>query len=408
MVVSEVEDENKENVKPPVTVMPKCLDEQSHREVPCNACSTVDTAPVIKCLVNNVIKDCILYTAAVITVIPKTRDLPIARLRLKGVTSHKANLYGPALTTFTIAGKEFTHITYEADIQEYLLGIDFLYKYDAELKIRDETMTIGQGSDKVKVPFTLHESRNLKTYASGKVVYRVRAESSFVLKPFQEKELVTKLKADAVVDELVKERTNDLPNGNSSRDQDLGGSSYTQSRVGGEAKNTDQEELLGLGGNNQTGTQNKNHDQLPREAKLGLFVSNPAFGNKVSKLPTGVVAQSGLVPCVSAPLTVTVLNMGDKCVTVPKYAVIGEVFILHPDEFDKSKEEEESDNEREDECAQVNVINHETVPFQDTEYNTEPGLPEVGEDEELPEDLQMLVKECTQLSATKKIELEKL
>ena len=123
--------------------MPECSKEQSHREVPCNACSTVSTAPVIECIVIDQIKNCILDTAAVITVIPRTRDLPVARLRLKGVTSHKASLYGPALTTFTIAGKEFTHMTYEADIKEHLLGIDFLHKYDAVLKIKDEVMDIG-------------------------------------------------------------------------------------------------------------------------------------------------------------------------------------------------------------------------------------------------------------------------
>ncbi|KAK3926437.1 Retrovirus-related Pol polyprotein from transposon 412 [Frankliniella fusca] len=403
MVVAEVEEVKDQ---PPVTVMPKCLDEQSHREVSCNACSTVTTAPVIKCTVIDQIQCCILDTAAVITVIPRTRDLPVARLRLKGVTSHKANLYGPALTTFTIAGKEFTHMTYEADIKEHLIGIDFLHKYDAVLKIKDEIMNIGQGADRVQIPFTLNESQSARTYVAGKVVYRIRAENSFVLKPFTEKEVKTEFKTDTVADELVRERTNDLPNGNKTRVQDLGGNSLSQGRRRAEAKTAERGGLLNLE-EDTMGTQNKNQSQLPGDAKLGLFVSNPAFGNKVSKLPIGVVAQSGLVPCVTAPLTIVMQNFGDKCVTIPKYAVVGEVFVLHPDEYEEGVGEEEKDEE-EDECAFVNVINHETVTFEDAEYNTEPSLPEIGEDEDLPKDLQELVSRCTMLSETEKKDLEKL
>ncbi|KAK3928939.1 Retrovirus-related Pol polyprotein from transposon 17.6 [Frankliniella fusca] len=403
MVVAEVEEVKDQ---PPVTVMPKCLDEQSHREVSCNACSTVTTAPVIKCTVIDQIQCCILDTAAVITVIPRTRDLPVARLRLKGVTSHKANLYGPALTTFTIAGKEFTHMTYEADIKEHLIGIDFLHKYDAVLKIKDEIMNIGQGANRVQIPFTLNESQSARTYVAGKVVYRIRAENSFVLKPFTEKEVKTEFKTDTVADELVRERTNDLPNGNKTRVQDLGGNSLSQGRRRAEAKTAERGGLLNLE-EDTMGTQNKNQSQLPGDAKLGLFVSNPAFGNKVSKLPIGVVAQSGLVPCVTAPLTIVMQNFGDKCVTIPKYAVVGEVFVLHPDEYEEGVGEEERDEE-EDECAFVNVINHETVTFEDAEYNTEPSLPEIGEDEDLPKDLQELVSRCTMLSETEKKDLEKL
>ncbi|KAK3908791.1 Toxin RelE4 [Frankliniella fusca] len=403
MVVAEVEEVRDQ---PPVTVMPECLDEQSHREVSCNACSTVTTAPVIKCTVIDQIHCCILDTAAVITVIPRTRDLPVARLRLKGVTSHKANLYGPALTKFTIAGKEFTHMTYEADIKEHLIGIDFLHKYDAVLKIKDEIMNIGQGANRVQIPFTLNESQGARTYVAGKVVYRIRAENSFVLKPFTEKEVKTEFKTDTVADELVRERTNDLPNGNKTRVQGLGGNSLSQGRRRAEAKTAERGGLLNLE-EDTMGNQNKNQSQLPGDAKLGLFVSNTAFGNKVSKLPVGVVAQSGLAPCVTAPLTIVMQNFGDKCVTIPKNAVVGEVFVLLPDEYEEGVGEEERDGEK-DECAFVNVNNHETVTFEDAEYNTEPSLPEIGEDEDLPKDLQELVSRCTILSVTEKKDLEKL
>ncbi|KAK3918413.1 Transposon Tf2-9 polyprotein [Frankliniella fusca] len=100
-------------------------------------------------------------------------------------------------------------------------------------------------------------------------------------------------------------------------------------------------------------------------------------------------------------------NFGDKCVTIPKYAVVGEVFVLHLDEYEEGVGEEERDEE-EDECAFVNVINHETVTFEDAGYNTEPSLPEIGEDEDLPKDLQELVSRCTMLSETEKKDIEKL
>ncbi|KAK3928290.1 Retrovirus-related Pol polyprotein from transposon 412, partial [Frankliniella fusca] len=84
-------------------------------------------------------------------------------------------------------------------------------------------------------------------------------------------------------------------------------------------------------------------------------------------------------------------NLGDKCVTIPKYAVLGEVFILHPDkyerEFDEDFEKEGEYDEGEetemdkdtDEIAQVNVVNHDTTPFSDAEINAVPSLPEIKE-----------------------------
>ncbi|KAK3920006.1 Retrovirus-related Pol polyprotein from transposon 17.6 [Frankliniella fusca] len=203
---------------------------------------------------------------------------------------------------------------------------------------------------------------------------------------------------------------------------DLGEGDHTQGRVVlntqvvGQAVSSDSE------GDKIKGSLNEN-SQLPGETKLGLFVSNPAFGNKVSKLPPGVVAQSGVIPCLTAPISVTIQNLGDKCITIPKYAVLGEVFILHPDTYEKEfnqdfKETGEYDEGEEienmdvdvdvDEIAQVNVVNHDTTPFSDAEINTVPSLPEIKEDEPLPKDLQELVDRCTQLSETEKQELAKV
>ena len=110
-------------------------------------------------------------------------------------------------------------------------------------------------------------------------------------------------------------------------------------------------------------------------------------------------------------------NFGDKCVNIPKYAVLGEVFILHPEEYEKefigiSEEEEEGEEidgeEDTEDTAQVNVVHHETTQFVDAEYNTTPSMPEIKESEPLPKDLQALVDKCTELSETERQELAKL
>ncbi|KAK3928322.1 DNA damage-inducible protein 1, partial [Frankliniella fusca] len=419
------------NEKPPV-ISPDipmlkecCTKSENHREVsivPCYMCTNVNTAPMINCKILNKNKSGCIDTAAVITVIPRTRDLPVARLRLKGVTSHKASLYGPTMTEFEIGGKIFKHETYEADIQEHILGIDFLHKFDAVIGVKKQVLEIGEGPNRVEVPFTLGETKNANIYTTDRVAYTVRAESSFTLKPFVEREVATILRTDTVTDESVRGRTDACQSSGHTQGLDLGEGDHTQGRVVlntqvvGQAVSSDSE------GDKIKGSLNEN-SQLPGETKLGLFVSNPAFGNKVSKLPPGVVAQSGVIPCLTAPISVTIQNLGDKCITIPKYAVLGEVFILHPDTYEKEfnqdfKETGEYDEGEEienmdvdvdvDEIAQVNVVNHDTTPFSDAEINTVPSLPEIKEDEPLPKDLQELVDRCTQLSETEKQELAKV
>ncbi|KAK3915969.1 Gag-Pol polyprotein [Frankliniella fusca] len=416
------------SVKPPVIspdihVLKECYKEsESHREVdfvPCYMCTNVNTAPMIDCKILNKNKSGCIDTAAVITVIPRTRDLPIAKLRLKGVTSHKASLYGPAMTEFEIGGRIFKHETYEADIQEHILGIDFLHKFDAVIGVKKQVLKIGEGPNRVEIPFTLGETKNANIYTTDRVAYTVRAESSFTLRPFVEREVATVLRTDTVTDESVRGRTDACQSSGHTQGLDLGEGDHTQSRVILSTQVVDQAVSSDSEGDKAKGSLKEN-SQLPGETKLGLFISNPAFGNKVSKLPPGVVAQSGILPCLTAPISVTIQNLGDKCVTIPKYAVLGEVFILHPDkyerEFDEDFEKEGEYDEGEetemdkdtDEIAQVNVVNHDTTPFSDAEINAVPSLPEIKEGEPLPKDLQELVDRCTQLSATEKQELTKV
>jgi len=413
-------------ISPDIPMLKECSTKsESHREVdsvPCFMCTNVNTAPMINCKILNKNQSGCIDTAAVITVIPRTRDLPVAKLRLKGVTSHKANLYGPAMTEFEIGGQIFKHETYEADIQEHILGIDFLHKFDAVIGVKRQVLEIGEGPNRVEVPFTLGETKNANIYTTDRVAYTVRAESSFTLRPFVEKEVVTVLRTDAVADESVRGRTDACQSSGHTQGLDLGEGSHTQSRVVLNTQVVDQAVVSDSEGDEIKGSLNE-HSQLPGETKLGLFVSNPAFGNKVSKLPPGVVAQSGIIPCLTAPISVTIQNLGDKCVTIPKYAVLGEVFILHPDKYEKEfnkdfKDDGEYDEGEEienmdididmDETVQVNVVNHDTTPFSDAEINTVPSLPEIKEGAPLPKDLQELIDRCTQLSETEKQELDKL
>ncbi|KAK3932316.1 Retrovirus-related Pol polyprotein from transposon 412 [Frankliniella fusca] len=360
------------SVKPPVIspdipMLKECYKRsESHREVdfvPCYMCTNVNTAPMIDCKILNKNKSGCIDTAAVITVIPRTRDLPIAKLRLKGVTSHKASLYGPAMTEFEIGGRIFKHETYEADIQEHILGIDFLHKFDAVIGVKKQVLKIGEGPNRVEIPFTLGETKNANIYTTDRVAYTVRAESSFTLRPFVEREVATVLRTDTVTDESVRGRTDACQSSGHTQGLDLGEGDHTQSRVILSTQVVDQAVSSDSEGDKAKGSLKEN-SQLPGETKLGLFISNPAFGNK---------------------------NLGDKCVTIPKYAVLGEVFILHPDKYEREFDEdfekegeydegEETETDKDtDEIAQVNVVNHDTTPFSDAEINAVPSLPEIKE-----------------------------
>lgn len=88
-----------------------------------------------------------------------------------------------------------------------------------------------------------------------------------------------------------------------------------------------------LGRNSNSNENNSNTQYFHKElkpndkVKLGIFASSLVAVNKVSRLPPSVAVQSGLVPCVTAPIDITLQNLGDNCVVLPKYAVLGEVYL---------------------------------------------------------------------------------
>lgn len=145
-------------------------------EVNCGHCKT--TVPVIDCKIEGQETKGVIDTAAVITVLARSRQLPEAKLRLKGITSHKAKLYGPKMTKFVIAGKEFNTLAYEADIEENILGIDVLDEHDAVIKVRKREMTLG-GDCSVKLQMA---TVSVQSYTQlGSVLLHVRADQHVVL-----------------------------------------------------------------------------------------------------------------------------------------------------------------------------------------------------------------------------------
>ncbi|KAJ1518970.1 hypothetical protein ONE63_011424 [Megalurothrips usitatus] len=118
------------------------------------------------------------------------------------------------------------------------------------------------------------------------------------------------------------------------------------------------------------------------------------MGNKVTRLPASVIVESGVVPCVTAPINSTLQSMGDKCIEVPKYAVLGEVYLMHPMEYHNSVTNNENECDYEEENEEnipilMTFVEHETKPFTDAEYMIEPSTV-IPDDQPLPKDLQEL------------------
>ena len=452
------------------------------------ACETVPTAPIIDCEIEGQTEQCVIDTGAVITVIKKRRDLPISRLKLKGVTNHKANLYGPIDTTFKIQDRTFTFPVYEADITESLIGIDFLQRFEIQLDLKYNQIKFRKSddasiTDSSTVVFTLGKTKMKGVFKAGKVYYLVETANKSLLKPNE----LTKVQAKLMVDDITQAiRVLSLDSGSNTPEEDAN----TQQR-----KATKEQKKDGHHGKTKGGTLNKSMrtssectmpgiamevddfstghgpisisnsvppsmsrsvSQSPGELsksqnkvlqnkdmnaqvdnmqgrigniQLGMFLSNPAFGCRTSKLPPTVIAESGVVPCMPALMEITMQNMGDKCLEIPKNTTLGEVFVLHPrdlgDSFLEDPEDdipqilmintdEQSDSYSSDTDTDISderhicTINHEAEPFTDAEYDPVPKLPEIRENEPLPTDLQDMINRCQTLNTDEKKQLENI
>ena len=104
----------------------------------------------------------------------------------------------------------------------------------------------------------------------------------------------------------------------------------------------------------------------------------------IRKCSTNGERNARVIPCVTGPVNVKLLNMSDQCVKIPKYAIVAEVLILHPIEYELEEEMfeqileedleegEELANESEEEIiefpCQTLTTEHEIKKFQDAEY----------------------------------------
>ncbi|KAK3918278.1 Gag-Pol polyprotein [Frankliniella fusca] len=402
-------------------------------EADCRACNINRMAPILKCRIEGKETYSVADTGATITVFKRTgRDLPQSKLRMKGATSHTGILFGPAMTRITINGKDYNYPVYEADIEENLLGFDFMDKYDAVIKVKNKEIYFGDN----KAPFEMGKSKEKGKFDSGKLFYTVRAGKDLILKPFVEKEISTFLETDFQADELERVSNVFLAEGQTRTDSGTSGAQVlsTPGQLQGKGQEgctlsaeteTDFEILRSLVGDHfevfETPTEGRIFEKLKTSSlltddfsfgsqpihkmelnvRLGLFLNSKGTGpieNKLTKLPATVIIE-----------TVSLTNCGDKCLKVPKYAILGEVYLLHPMGDNYEIQEEFADVA---ETVTVNSVSalpeaprpveHVIKPFHGVEVETTPSKDPIPEDTPLPEDLQKMVDRCQNLTMEEK------
>jgi len=391
---------------------------------------------VVDCQIEGVADEALLDTGAQITVFRRSnRKLPVARLRMKSATSHKASLYGPLWTDVKIGGKTYPFQVYEADIDENLLGYDFMDYYDADLKIKRRVLKLG----KDEIPFRVQKSENKGKFDDGKIYYAVRANHRMVLRPFVEKEVSTYLEVDTeeTVDELNVASMWVVPEvseTNAGRDSAGVLSTSLQSpepqvfRTPRAANTGKRKVKVNESSQQKEGSEKGVTMSQPERimrmqsstAKLGLFVTNSLSENRVAGLPHSIIAQSGVVPCVSAPLKIKLQNVGDKCVEISKHTIIGEVYLVHPLRYSGFELEDDElmtdedvplclDNEDDKEVVvctcEVSPVEHDVQPHEGAEIK-KPDKPPITT---LPKDLQELMERSSKgKTAVEKAMLEEI
>ncbi|KAK3918320.1 Retrovirus-related Pol polyprotein from transposon 412 [Frankliniella fusca] len=366
---------------------------------------------------------------------------------MKGATSHTGILYGPVMTKITIQGKDYNYPVYEANIEENLLGFDFMEKFDATIKVKRQEIYFGDN----KVPFQLGKSKERGNFDSGKLFYTVRAGKDLILRPFVEKEVSTFLETDFQADELERcsseflaesqtrtdsgtssaqvLSTSGLLQGKGQEGCTLSAETKAFSEIKRSSTERDHFKVFGsptkgdrfesfqspkegdISESLKTGSFRSDDfsfgsqpiHQMEFNVRLGLFLNSKGTGpieNKLTKLPATVSTKAGVVPCISGPMTVSLTNWGDKCLKVPKYAILGEVYLLHPMGDDHNSNEDEK-YEEEEGMVEVNSVSvseniprpveHIIKPFNGVEVETTPSKDPIPEDTPLPEDLQKMV-----------------
>jgi len=409
---------------------PELETEKRQKEDHCNLCASCinrtskKCAPFVACTINGVLSEAIVDTGAQITVFKRTRrDLPVAKLKMKSATAHRATLYGPTLTQIELNGKKFPYPVYEAEVAENLIGYDFMDHFDARIRIRDKCLKLGPDH---KVPFRVDKSITKGQFRDGNLYFVVRANRRMLLRPMMSRELQTKVETDLSADELG-EASAWLTYGETDEPGDQGtsmvlstpdsDSDLLEEHRASVELNTECTQIVHRNTNEKHAPGSHEENQPRRELKqvprIGLFANNKFSERKTTKLPSSVLVQSGIIPCVTAPVTVTLINFGDKCVEIPKYAVVGEVFLVHPlpfsgydlqDEFDEGFDEREESEAEVCACG-LSWTEHEIQPHKGAEI-TKPREPPL---EVIPGELQKLLERSSKhLDKEEKEQLEVL
>jgi hypothetical protein len=380
-------------------------------------------SPMVQCILNSEKNaKSTVDTGSVITIVK--RDLlpgppaPPSKLRLKDVNKGTSVLYGPRVVTFNFGPVTVKYPVYEAFIEDdCLIGSDFMDYFDCTPSVKQKTFTIRRVGPNhiltkpVQVPCSMVHSPNAGRFSAGRVYYEVRAGKVIHLAPLADASFQTMLQTDSEFPDrnVLFEETTDVGDLHCSKTN----VHKEQTKCGEQVPSLESM----FEGNNMTNVE---------ILKLGLITkpATPDDNPNPSRLHPDVLTLSGVIPCATAPIEITLLNTSDNLIKIPKYAVVAEVFLLNPMDYDMAIIEQEIENlslENDEEMPDEEVVmvseaqasdqqnelqQHNSKFSFEPDINTKPKLPEIPATEPLPEDLQDLINRCSNLTPTQQKRLE--
>lgn len=342
---------------------------------------------------NNTPTKFVIDNGSVITVfrrghLPTTTPLKRSKLQMKGVTG-TGKLYGPHLITFEFPGFKVQFPAYEADIEDdCLLGNDFQDYFDCAVESAQRRITIRRLSPTevlskpIQIPCEMAHSATIGSFHAGRVFYVARAGKALTLAPLSDAVVTTELEIEEYFPNYQ------LPN---------------QPNDGPKVR-TNQTKIK-KGTTNNTNTHNHSQmspedEQVLHRVRLGLITQPVPFdqGPKPSRLGPNVLTMSGVIPCAKAPVQITIQNVGDQTVQIPKYAVLAEVYPLTSTDFDLSCTDGQDEGTVPVHCSRLETkeANQTKLDSSHPEVDCDP-IPRadpIPENQPLPEDIEDLIQRC--------------
>jgi hypothetical protein len=145
-------------------------------------------------------------TGAQITVLRRgllpVPSAPPSKYRLRGVNDGVSVLYGPIVTTLSIAGEKYRCVALESDIHdECILGMDFMRVHRAVVDTGCLKFHLDSPNKKSQVccPFTLQASADAGKFGANSVFVVARSAVTIELQPFSSTLCPAQLKGVAQV-----------------------------------------------------------------------------------------------------------------------------------------------------------------------------------------------------------------